>query len=150
MNVLVTGAGGKTGAMVLQRLMERKDTFVPRGLVRSQKSVDSLKTKLGAEVEPLLVMGDVTKADTLTKAFEGVESIVIVSSAMPQLNFWSLPGTIFRKMVGNKTAKPDFYYAPGGEPEEVDWKGQKNQIDAAKAAGVKHIVLVMFLNNRFR
>ena len=34
MNVLVTGAGGKTGAMVLQRLMERKDTFVPRGLVR--------------------------------------------------------------------------------------------------------------------
>ena len=59
-------------------------------------------------------MGDVTKADTLTKAFEGVESIVIVSSAMPQLNFWSLPGTIFRKMVGNKTAKPDFYYAPGG------------------------------------
>lgn len=28
------------------------------------------------------------------------------------------------------------------EPEVIDWQGQRNQIDAAKAAGVKHVVLV--------
>jgi len=35
-----------------------------------------------------------------------------------------------------------FYYDEGQSPREVDWLGQKNQIDAAKEAGVKHIVLV--------
>ena len=27
-------------------------------------------------------------------------------------------------------------------PLQVDWVGQRNQIDAAKAAGVKHIILI--------
>ena len=30
----------------------------------------------------------------------------------------------------------------GQTPEEVDWIGQRSQIDAAKACGIKHIVLV--------
>ncbi|VAI39150.1 unnamed protein product [Triticum turgidum subsp. durum] len=41
-----------------------------------------------------------------------------------------------------KGGRPEFYYEDGAYPEQVDWIGQKNQIDAAKAAGVKHIVLV--------
>ena len=35
---------------------------------------------------------------------------------------------------------PEFAYDPEGMPEIVDYQGQKNQIDAAKQAGVKHIV----------
>ncbi|CAH1418712.1 unnamed protein product [Lactuca virosa] len=38
--------------------------------------------------------------------------------------------------------RPEFYFEEGSNPEQVDWEGQKNQIDAAKAAGVKQIVLV--------
>ena len=35
---------------------------------------------------------------------------------------------------------PKFYYDQ--MPEQVDWIGARNQIDAAKEAGVEHIVLV--------
>merc|ERR1712196_405894 len=38
--------------------------------------------------------------------------------------------------------RPRFRFAPGGTPEEVDWIGAKLQVDAAKAAGVKHFVFV--------
>ena len=39
-------------------------------------------------------------------------------------------------------ARPEFEYPALGSPELVDWVGQKAQIDAAKAAGVKHVVVV--------
>ncbi|CAF1812396.1 unnamed protein product [Brassica oleracea var. botrytis] len=42
----------------------------------------------------------------------------------------------------SKGGRPEFYFDEGAYPEQVDWIGQKNQIDAAKAAGVKQIVLV--------
>ena len=38
--------------------------------------------------------------------------------------------------------RPQFEYEPDAMPETVDYYGQKNQIDAAKKAGVEHIVLV--------
>ena len=41
-----------------------------------------------------------------------------------------------------KGGRPEFYFEDGSYPEQVDWIGQKNQIDAAKAAGAKQIVLV--------
>jgi len=37
----------------------------------------------------------------------------------------------------------------GGEPEQVDWLGAKAQIDAAKAAGVKHFVFVSSMVSAF-
>ncbi|KAF2303164.1 hypothetical protein GH714_014259 [Hevea brasiliensis] len=42
----------------------------------------------------------------------------------------------------SKGGRPEFYYEDGAYPEQVDWIGQKNQIDAAKAAGVNQIILV--------
>lgn len=38
--------------------------------------------------------------------------------------------------------RPEFTFAPGEMPEQIDYQGQINQIDAAKSAGVKQIVLV--------
>ncbi len=38
--------------------------------------------------------------------------------------------------------RPEFTYAEGEWPEQVDYQGQVSQIEAARAAGVKHIVLV--------
>ncbi|KAJ6806866.1 uncharacterized protein M6B38_105975 [Iris pallida] len=42
----------------------------------------------------------------------------------------------------SKGERPEFYFEDGQYPEQVDWIGQKNQIDAAKAIGVKQIILV--------
>lgn len=140
MNVLVTGASGQTGFMVLRRLAERPNDFKARGLVRSEEAASGVRSKLRHEVS--LVHGDITKPQTLPAAFAGMDAVVIVTSALPQLKYSSLPGTIFKKVTGHKEVMPEFYFLEGAEPEVVDWHGQKNQIDAAKAAGVKHIVLV--------
>ena len=38
--------------------------------------------------------------------------------------------------------RPEFSFPEGASPEEVDWLGAKNQIDAAKAAGIRKVVFV--------
>lgn len=42
----------------------------------------------------------------------------------------------------NPSDPPEWYYEPGEEPEQIDWEGQRSQIDAAVKLGYKHIVLV--------
>ena len=52
LSVLVTGAGGRTGSLVLEKLLSEPDTFTAKGLVRSpwlylnlpafQRSVDTM------------------------------------------------------------------------------------------------------------
>ena len=124
--VLVTGAGGKTGGLVLEKLRKVPERFVARGLVRTEES----KAKVGGEN---VFMGDVTKAESLSDAFAGIDALIITTSAVPKMK----PG-----FDPSKGGRPEFYYEENGYPEQVDWIGQKNQIDAAKAAGCKHIVLV--------
>ena len=48
--VAVTGAGGRTGSLVMQLLSERAG-FTPVGLVRSAKSADKVKGLLGRAVQ---------------------------------------------------------------------------------------------------
>ncbi|MCJ1461815.1 hypothetical protein MMC07_000414 [Pseudocyphellaria aurata] len=90
----------------------------------------------------------------LTTAMQGVDALVISTSAKPQLVVSSLPKAAWRvadldllacaQSIWNKirgaSAMPDFYY--NQMPEQVDWLGQKHQIDAAVQAGVKKVVLV--------
>jgi uncharacterized protein YbjT (DUF2867 family) len=112
--VLVTGAGGKTGGIVFE------------------KRTEEAKAKLGGGEN--VFVGDVTKAESLpAAAFAGIDALVITTSAVPKMK----PG-----FDPSKGGRPEFYYEEGGYPEQVDWIGQKNQVDAAKAAGCKHIVLV--------
>jgi uncharacterized protein YbjT (DUF2867 family) len=61
----------------------------------------------------------------------GCRALVILTSAIPKLKGTPKPGE-----------PPEFEFESGGMPEEVDYYGQKNQIDAALQAGVEHIVLV--------
>jgi hypothetical protein len=75
--------------------------------------------------------GDICVPSTLEAALVGMQALVILTSAVPQMKGVPQPGT-----------RPEFGFAPGGMPEEVDYLGQKQQIDAALAAGVEHIVLV--------
>jgi len=156
-SVLVTGAGGQTGSIVVRKLLERAaaspgDFALIRCLVRSEASEESLRSKLG-ETKGLIVsspalfevvIGDVTDAKSLEAAFKGIDHVVLATSAMPRISKLSLACVIGVKLLSFSLAsmKPSFWYDDGQNPEQVDWLGQKAQFDAAEAAGVKHVVLV--------
>ncbi|KAF5750933.1 hypothetical protein HS088_TW03G01273 [Tripterygium wilfordii] len=125
--VLVTGAGGRTGQIVYKKLKERSEQYVARGLVRTQES----KEKVGGADD--VFIGDIRDAGSIVPAIEGIDSLIILTSAVPKMKPDFDP---------SKGGRPEFYFEDGAFPEQVDWIGQKNQIDAAKAAGVKQIVLV--------
>ncbi|THU50035.1 hypothetical protein C4D60_Mb06t15830 [Musa balbisiana] len=113
--VLVTGAGGRT------------DQFVARGLVRTAES----KEKIGGADD--VFVGDIRNAESIIPAVQGIDALIILTSAVPKMK----PG-----FDPSKGERPEFYFEDGSYPEQVDWIGQKNQIDAARAVGVKQIVLV--------
>ena len=70
-------------------------------------------------------------------------ALVVCSSAVPSLDFTSLPTTIIGKMFGFKDAKPSFYFTKGQSPKQVDYDGQLAQFNAARDSGiVNHVVLV--------
>mmetsp|Transcript_93521 Transcript_93521/g.166377 ORF Transcript_93521/g.166377 Transcript_93521/m.166377 type:complete len:301 (+) Transcript_93521:77-979(+) len=146
LRVLVTGAGGQTGSIVVRKLLERgREAFVPRAVVRSDASEAKLKESLGDAAAKLeIVQADITKTESLAAAFKGMDALVIVTSGMPRLDKSSLVGVIFTKIftLGMVSRKPSFFFDEGQGPEQVDWIGQRDQIDAAKAAGLKHVVLV--------
>ena len=125
MKVLVTGATGRTGSLVLKKLRDESE-FEAVGLARSEAKIKELFGSTDG-----FVIGDIKDESTLNSAMSGCDALVILTSAVP-------------KMIAppSQGQRPEFEFASGGLPEEVDWIGQKNQIDAAKTAGVKHIVLV--------
>ncbi|EXC30969.1 hypothetical protein L484_021269 [Morus notabilis] len=125
--VLVTGAGGRTGQIVYKKLKERSGQYVARGLVRTDES----KEKLGGADD--LYVGDIRDANSIAPAIQGIDALIILTSAVPKMK------TGFDPTQGGR---PEFYFDEGAYPEQVDWIGQKIQIDAAKAAGVKQIVLI--------
>ncbi|KAL0919633.1 hypothetical protein M5K25_011742 [Dendrobium thyrsiflorum] len=125
--VLVTGAGGRTGQIVYKKLKERTENYIARGLVRTEES----KEKIGGADD--VFVADIRDAQSIVPAIQGIDALIILTSSVPKMK----PG--FDPSAGGR---PEFYFEDGAYPEQVDWVGQKNQIDAAKAAGVKQIVLV--------
>jgi uncharacterized protein YbjT (DUF2867 family) len=124
--VLVTGATGRTGALVLQKLRQRPNAFEAMGFARSETKVKELFGSTEG-----FYFGTITEPATLEAALSGVQVLVILTSAVPQMKVPPQPGE-----------RPEFGFEPGGMPEEVDYRGQKNQIDAARVAGVEQVVLV--------
>lgn len=126
LKVLVTGSTGRTGSLVLQKLRQQPDRFEAVGFARSAtKAQEQFGSTEG------FYIGDIADRSALDSAVSGCQALVILTSAVPQMKAPPQPGQ-----------RPEFDFAPGGLPEEVDYQGQINQIDAAKAAGVQHIVLV--------
>ncbi|WP_017301000.1 SDR family oxidoreductase [Nodosilinea nodulosa] len=126
LHVLVTGATGRTGAIVIQKLQQQPEQFNPKGFARSEAKVKELFGTADG-----FYLGDISDPDRLKAALEGCDALVILTSAIPQMKAPPEPGQ-----------RPEFIYPEGGTPEQVDYQGQINQIEAAKAAGVQHIVLV--------
>jgi nucleoside-diphosphate-sugar epimerase len=125
--VLVSGAGGQTGQSLFRKLLHAKDEFEPIGLVRSQESKDALVASGISESSVAVV--DVTDREAVRNLAEQhkVQAFCICTSAKPA------PGAI-----NAVTGRPDFTF-PNGEPEVVDWLGQKNQIDACPKGA--HVVV---------
>ncbi|KAJ4795224.1 NAD(P)-binding Rossmann-fold superfamily protein [Rhynchospora pubera] len=128
LTVLVTGSSGRTGQIAYKKLKEQHEQFIPRGLVRSEES----KQKIGPDSDNIYI-ADIRDANGIAPAFQGADAVIILTSSVPKMK----PG-----FDPTKGGRPEFYYEDGQFPEQVDWIGQKNQIDDAKAAGVKHVVLV--------
>lgn len=107
--VLVAGATGRTGRLVLEQL--RRD---PRYAIRPMaRDVAAARRTVGGEYA--WVQADVTKPKSLGPALAGVSLVVVTVGATER----SGPNS----------------------PEFVDYGGVRNLTDAARAAGVRHLVL---------
>lgn len=124
--VLVTGATGRTGFLTLQKLRQAPEEFAAIGFARSEAKVKEL---FGSTDD--FFLGDIRDKSALTKALAGCQALVILTSAIPRMKAPPQPGE-----------RPTFEFEPGGMPEEIDYQGQRNQIDAAIAAGLDHVVLI--------
>lgn len=61
---------------------------------------------------------------------------VIATSAVPKIKPLSLIPVLLAKLTGKQGVRPQFTFKADQFPEQIDWQGQKAQIDAAKAAGL--------------
>ncbi|MCM1983255.1 SDR family oxidoreductase [Lyngbya confervoides] len=129
--VLVTGATGRTGALVVKKLQncEQPDgnrSLTVIGFARNREKVQSMFGSTEG-----FVYGDITDPGSLAPAMDQCDALIIVTSAKPQISPPTSPDT------------PALCtFEPGGSPEEVDYQGQVNQINCAKEAGIQQIILV--------
>ncbi len=117
MKTLVVGATGMVGGAICRRLIANG---VPvRALVRTTSAPEKILALQAAGVET--VVGDLRDRPSLAHACAGVDAVVTTASSMP------------------------FAYVPGeNDIRRVDWDGEANLINAAKAASVKHFVYTSF------
>jgi uncharacterized protein YbjT (DUF2867 family) len=128
LRVFVSGAGGQTGQHVFRKLLARNGVE-PIGAVRTEESKAAL-LKSGDVPESSVVICDITDPSSCAKALRGVDAAVICSSAKPAPTG-----------ATKEDGRPIFAF-PNGQPELVDWIGQKNQIDAARAQGPNTHVII--------
>lgn len=112
--MLVSGGTGFVGSAVVRELLRRGE----RVAVLS-RDAERVRAKFGADVEARA--GDVREPATLAAAFSGADVVV---------NAVQFPGS----PIENRRKGWTF--------EEVDLKGTRHQVDAAKAAGVRRFVYV--------
>lgn len=135
--VIVSGAGGQTGQSLFRKFLALPNEFQPvLGLVRSEES----KAKL---VESGIAASTIAVVDVTDK--KALESIVNVKDDETETTTTtafcictSAKPVPMPDGANPETGRPIFSF-PNGDPELVDWHGQKNQIDACPS-GV-HVVL---------
>jgi len=161
MKVAVTGAGGRTGRLVIKRLLDIQDRQpkLVSGVVATVRSGDAL-LKIKSDLPELAVLAnsvavvDVAAAGRaaergeapdpdLAAALKGCDALVIATSGVPEIKKRSIAWMMIAKAIGKKGVRPSFRWKAGQEPRLVDWFGQKAQIDAALASGtIKRVVIV--------
>lgn len=155
-HVVVVGAGGRTGRLVLEQLLTtgRKAIGLVRSKAKADKLAESMSNSLimpgdtGAPVSPetcseSVAVADIMDASSLDTQFSGAAAVVVCSSATPKIKKRSiLPFLLKRIVTLGKQGRPSFRFPPQGTPEEVDYLGVQNIIQAAKKAGVQRVVVV--------
>jgi NADH dehydrogenase len=112
--ILVSGGTGFIGSAVVAELLRRGEKVAVLG-----RDLTRIRRRFGDDVEARAA--DVRKPETLPPAMAGVEIMI---------NAVQLPNS------------PIESKGRGWTFEEVDYKGTCNQVDAAKAAGIKRFVYV--------
>src|SRR5581483_8364342 len=108
MNILITGISGFVGSHLAARLVAEGHTV--RGVVRKTGARGHLSPQVHAE----LVVGDITKPETLPRAMQGMDAVAHLV-AIPYER-------------GNATY------------EAINAQGTRNVVQAAQTAGVKRFV----------
>jgi hypothetical protein len=93
-----------SGQIVFKKLKEKRDQYIARGLVRSEES----KQKIGGSDD--VFIGDIRDAESIVPAVQGIDALVILTSAVPQMK----PG-----FDPTKGGRPEFYFDDGAYPEQV-------------------------------
>ena len=137
--VLVTGAAGQTGQHIFRKLLANPG-YIPIGTVRSEDSKRALldgTSGIGGPSNSIppenVVVCDITSENNsvLDSILQGCDAIMICTSAKPAPT----------GEVNEETKRPKFGF-PNGQPELVDWIGQRNLIDAAKRVNKNmHIII---------
>lgn len=91
------------GQIVYSKLKERSDQFNGRGLVRTEES----KQTIGGADD--VFVGDIRDTDSITPAIEGVDALIILTSAVPKMKPGSNPAR----------ERPEFCFDDGAYPEQV-------------------------------
>lgn len=112
--ILVTGGTGFVGSAIVKELLRRGEKVAVLG-----RDAEKIHRRLGTNVDPRA--GDVRDAATLPAAMQGIDIVI---------NAVQFPGS----PIENRRKGYTF--------EEIDLKGTRHQVDAAKAAGVKRFVYV--------
>ena len=119
--ILVVGATGVVGGMITRRLLE-KDKEVRVLVRRDSPSSQLIQQGLATSAEELIeagaqpVHGDLRNRASLDAAVEGVEAVITTANSA---------------MRGG-----------ADNPQSVDLQGNRNLIEAARAAGVEHFIFV--------
>jgi len=121
--VLVTGATGRTGALVYEALAKTEGVTV-RALVRNVTKAQAKLSCGACGPDEGVYQASVSHLDELDEAFAGADAVVILTASYP--------------------IKTDdgFVYPEGGYPKDVDWLGTVNQLKKAQVYGIKSVTLV--------
>lgn len=140
-NVLVTGAAGRTGSLVFKKLLS-DPKFNPIGIVRTEKSKKKLVKKSGCDPKNV-ICSDILSEEALTESFKAskAEKLILCTSAVPKIKFWSILKVLLFKLFG-RTARPLFRFIEKGDPYHVDYLGALNTFKVSKLVGIDQVVVV--------
>jgi hypothetical protein len=128
--VVVTGAGGRTGGLIIKQLLSDPTRFTSViGTVRSKAAAkvaglpegDVVEVDLAAAAAEAATASDVRSnaaAAGLLEALQGADALVICTSGVPQIKYASLIGVIAGRLIGRKFM-PGFTWKQGQTPEQV-------------------------------
>lgn len=128
----MTGAGGRTGGLIVKQLLADKEKFTSvKATMRSKKGAapliaagltdaDVLEFDLAAAAAASSSSADSAEPNTqrLQEALKDADALVVATSGVPQIKYTSLIGVIAGRLVGRKNM-PGFTWKQGQTPEQV-------------------------------